>query len=83
MGLITRGALSGAGDTRFPPIAMAVITIGAFYPAAWLLSGWIDPPLTGAWLGVFVYLVIVGSVMWLRFEQGRWRHIRLAAAEKS
>ena len=77
MGLIARGALNGAGDTRYPTVAMLLVTPLIFYPAAWALSLWIEPGVVGAWIGVLIHLVVLGPIMLLRLERGAWRNIRL------
>ena len=46
-------------------------------PTAWLFSGWIEPALLGAWLGVFAYMVVLGFVLVWRFRQGSWRNADL------
>jgi MATE family multidrug resistance protein len=79
-GMIMRGALNGAGDTRFPILALLVASIGVMYPLAWWLSGWVEPGLVGAWLGVCGYMVVLGSTLLLRFERGKWVEIKLETA---
>jgi multidrug resistance protein, MATE family len=76
-GIIFRGALSGASDTRFP---MVITLIGA-----WLVMvggsavlalglGW---GLLGAWGGAFVYVCSMGLIFWLRWRAGKWQHLSL------
>lgn len=77
MGMIARGALSGAGDTRYPTLALVACALAVFYPAAGWLSTVVAPGLLGAWLGALVYLVVLGVAMVARFEAGVWQHIRL------
>jgi multidrug resistance protein, MATE family len=74
-GIIFRGALSGASDTRFP---MIVTMIGAWVVmvgGAMLLTlnfGW---GLIGAWAGAFVYVCAMGVIFWLRWRAGHWQDL--------
>jgi MATE family multidrug resistance protein len=52
LGMILRGALNGAGDTRFPVLAQLFTSTGILLPGGWLLSTLVEPALVGAWLGV-------------------------------
>ena len=54
-----------------------VVSMALGAAAAWLLSGWIEPPLLGAWLGVFGYFVVLGFALVWRFRQGSWRNAGL------
>ena len=74
LGIILRGALSGAGDTRFSLLVLLGVGSTVMLPTAWLLAGWIEPPLLGAWLGVFAHFVVLGLVLYWRFRQGSWRN---------
>ena len=76
-GMIMRGALNGAGDTRFPILVLLVASLGVMYPLAWWFSGLVEPGLVGAWLGVCAYMVVLGSTLLLRFERGKWAGIKL------
>ena len=80
-GMIMRGALNGAGDTRFPILALLAASLGVMYPLAWWLSGTIEPGLVGAWVGVCGYMVVLGSTLLIRFERGRWMAISLETGE--
>ncbi|MCZ6844132.1 MAG: MATE family efflux transporter [SAR324 cluster bacterium] len=77
MGMIMRGALNGAGDTRFPVLATLLCKLGVMFPVAWWLSTSMEQRLLGAWLGASAYLVVLGLTLLLRFERGGWRNIRL------
>ena len=80
-GFITRVALGGAGDTRVPTLALAACALGVMFPAAWVLSRLIDPPLVGAWLGAFAYMAVFALAMQVRFHGGRWMDIRIGEAQ--
>lgn len=77
LGMALRGALNGAGDTRFPLLAMLGLALAIMLPAAWGLARTVQPPLLGAWLGLFAFIAANGLVLWWRFERGGWQRIRL------
>jgi MATE family multidrug resistance protein len=62
--IITRGALNGAGETRF----LLWVMVGAAWlvqlPVAWLLLGPLGAP--GAWLGLLAETLVVGVGLGLR-----------------
>ena len=76
-GIIFRGALSGASDTRFPMIVTMigawVVMVGGAAVLA-LGFGW---GLLGAWGGAFVYVCAMGLIFWLRWRAGHWEHLHL------
>ena len=65
--------MDGAGDTRFPVLVLLVVSSTVLLPTAWLVSVWIEPPLLGAWLGVFAHLVVLGFALSWRFLASGWR----------
>jgi len=69
--------MNGAGDTRFPVLVVLGVGSAVLLPTAWLFSGWIEPPLLGAWLGVFAYMVVLGFALYGRFRQGSRRNAGL------
>ena len=78
LGIITRGALGGAGDTLVPAALLGALALTVLYPAAWVLSRAIEPGVVGAWAGAAVFIAVLGLVLYLRFRQGAWRNIRVA-----
>jgi len=78
MGFITRAALSGAGDTRLPLLVLAVCSLSVLFPGAWFLAQVVSPPLIGAWMGAFAYMLVYATAMQWRFHSGAWARIRLA-----
>lgn len=76
--------LRGAGDTRFPALALLVLAWGVFVPLVHLLAfapgeGWIAaaPGLgwgaPGGWLAAVVYVALLGVTLAWRWRSGRWR----------
>jgi MATE family multidrug resistance protein len=69
-------ALRGAGDTRFvTAVAVALAWPVMVLPtwAAWHF-GW---GLWWAWSFATLYIILLAATFWLRFRQGKWRHMRV------
>lgn len=78
MNIIFRGALNGAGDTRFTFVATTVTAWGIFIPGAYLAAFKLGWGIAGAWIGALAYLVTLGIISALRFRSGRWKSIKLS-----
>jgi MATE family multidrug resistance protein len=81
-------ALRGAGDVRVPAVLFLVLSWGVFVPLAHALSfqpgqGWFNvlPQFgfgaVGGWAALLVYVVLLGSALYLRWRSGRWRRVTL------
>jgi multidrug resistance protein, MATE family len=81
-------SLRGAGDVRVPAWMFLALSWGVFVPLAHSLSfapgqGWVDvlPQFglgaTGGWIAMLVYVVLLGSALYLRWWSGGWRRIRI------
>ncbi len=81
-------SLRGAGDVRLPAVLFFVLSWGVFVPLAHALSfapgqGWVDllPQFgfgaLGGWSALLVYVVLLGSALWLRWRSGKWRQARI------
>lgn len=82
MNIIFRGALNGAGDTRF---TLMVTLLGAWcimIPGTYLAAFVFEWGMAGAWTAVVVYIVVLGVVFGLRFKSGKWNDIRLVRRER-
>jgi MATE family multidrug resistance protein len=80
MNVIFASGLRGAGDTTYPmamSIAMswAVMILPAYAACTWLGAG-----LYTAWAGAAAYVVLLGVVMLRRFQDGRWKSMRVIEA---
>jgi multidrug resistance protein, MATE family len=80
--------LRGAGDARIPALIVLACGTLVFLPLTHYLTfapgqGWFDgaPGLglgaTGGWSAILVYVVLIGTALWLRWRQGAWKLIRL------
>jgi putative MATE family efflux protein len=76
-GIISEGALRGAGDTRWPFLVHSALGWGFFVPLAYLLGFVLGGGLTGAWAGGMIYVIVLSSVLVWRFHSGAWRHIQI------
>jgi len=75
--LILRSALGGAGDTLIPTSFVAICTIVIMFPLTILLSQLITPGIVGAYLAAFFYLLVLASLMFYRYQKGKWATISL------
>ena len=77
VGMVLRGALQGAGDTRVP----AVISVATLWvvrlPLAWLLSISLGFGVAGAWLAMCSTTVLSGVLIACWFKWGTWRTLKV------
>ena len=78
VGVVCTGALRGAGDTVWPGVATLILSWVFIVGGGWTLVV-LAPGLKslGPWIGASAYIILYGVVMFLRWEGGRWRSIRL------
>jgi MATE family multidrug resistance protein len=80
--------LRGAGDATVPAALVLPMSWFIFVPLAHSLTfspgeGWVNflPQLgwgaTGGWLAVVIYIVLLGTTLFLRWRSGRWQTIRI------
>lgn len=69
------GALGGVGDTRFKMWIMIALSILLFAPGEVLILGYWKLPAIYGWAFCTFYIFLFGSVLYLRFRQGKWREI--------
>ena len=80
--------LRGAGDARVPALIVLACGLLLFLPLTHLLTfapgdGWFDNlpgyglGAIGGWSAILVYVVAIGTALWLRWRSGAWRLIRL------
>lgn len=74
--IILSGALKGAGDTRF---VMAYMVLGGWLvlvPVSVLLL-WRGHGIISLWVWLAVYVCVLAVGFWWRWQQGRWKTIRV------
>jgi MATE family multidrug resistance protein len=80
--------LRGAGDARIPALIVLACGTLVFLPLTHYLTfapgqGWFAgaPGLglgaTGGWSAILVYVLLIGTALWLRWKYGAWKRIRL------
>lgn len=69
------GALGGVGDTRFKMWIIIALSVFLFAPGELLILGYWKLPVVYGWLFCTFYIFLFGSVLYLRFRQGKWREI--------
>ncbi|NLH49968.1 MAG: MATE family efflux transporter [Myxococcales bacterium] len=77
LGMTLSGALRGAGDTRFPMLAMLASAAIVFLPGVYLLGVVFQWEIAGAWWAALVHIVTFGLLVAWRFRSGRWRTARV------
>ncbi|MBW2495769.1 MAG: MATE family efflux transporter [Deltaproteobacteria bacterium] len=77
LGIVTDGALRGAGDTRWPFAVRCLFSWLVFLPFAWWLAFPLEQGLTGAWLGGLVYIALLSPTLLWRFRSQAWRRIQI------
>jgi len=77
LNMVLRGALQGAGETRFP----AIVTFATMWlvrlPLAWLLAIHLRMGADGAWWAMSLTCCLSGALMALWFRFGNWRETRV------
>lgn len=76
-GMILTQALFGAGNSRFVMIVELVLHFGCLVPLAWLLGVSLQLGLVGIWSASLVYVVLLTTVMVLKFRSGDWKSIKV------
>src|SRR5262245_3399718 len=87
--IVFTGALRGAGDTRFPILLTWIGFLVIRMPLAYLLTRSVidlgplgtingfNQGLMGAWVAMFVDLLVRGILFFWRFLSGRWKAVRV------
>lgn len=66
------GALRGAGDTRFPLVAVALGFYGCRLGTAWVVASWLHLDLVWVWFAVVGDYLFRAILKAWRFQSGRW-----------
>ncbi len=74
---ILGGSLRGAGDTKFTAFVMLLTTVIIRTSLAYLLVTALGFGITGAWVAVAVDQVIRSLLITWRYNQGKWKSIKL------
>lgn len=77
VGIMSMGALRGAGDTKWIMVVTFFGTYGFSLPVAYVLcypAGW---GAVGAWVGATFYIILLSGVLLHRFHGEKWRDIKI------
>ena len=72
--IVSRAALRGTGDVRFPAVVGIVASWLATPPAMLVLGYWMGMGVVGGWIGLCCELIILAGVLWWRLESNAWHH---------
>jgi MATE family multidrug resistance protein len=84
--IVFRFAVQGAGDTRWPLMALTIASFVVLGAPTLVLSWWVPAatweawglnPLTGCWLAFAAYLWLIAAVMAWRYYRGPWTTMSL------
>ena len=78
--MVFAAALKGAGDTRFV-LGVTAIMSTCLPLGVWASINHFQWGLYGAWSFVTLWVCSLGIIYWLRFLQGRWRHMKVIEPE--
>jgi MATE family multidrug resistance protein len=80
MNVIFASALKGAGDTRFIMLTTMLVTPMPLV-AVWIGIYYFNMGLFGCWVVATAWVSSLGLIYLARFQNGRWRHIRVIESE--
>ena len=80
--LICAGGLKGAGDTRFPMAATVVTSWVVMLVPTWWFCVRGGQGVYVAWAFATLYVVILGTVMFVRYRRGAWQTLRVIDSER-
>lgn len=77
LSVIYSGALKGAGDTRFIGFMTVLYSLFVMAIPIYVAVGILNAGLYTAWSFVTLYVCLAAITFFLRFRNGRWKHIRV------
>ena len=79
--LVCAGGLKGAGDTRFPMTATVLASwVVMLFPTWWFcVRG--GEGVYVAWTFATLYVVVLGTVMFVRYRKGAWQSLRVIESD--
>jgi multidrug resistance protein, MATE family len=75
--VVCAGGLKGAGDTRFPMMATVLISWIAMLLPTWWFCVRGGQGVYVAWVFATLYVVLLGTVMFVRYRKGAWKELRV------
>lgn len=77
VGMILSQALFGAGNTFFVMVVELILHFTCLVPLAWTLGISLGYGLVGIWSAAVTYIVLLATVMTLKFARGDWKTIKI------
>lgn len=77
VGMILSQALFGAGNTLFVMVVELILHFTCLVPLAWVLGITLGYGLVGIWTAAVVYVLLLATVMTVKFARGDWKTIRI------
>jgi multidrug resistance protein, MATE family len=77
VGIISAGCLRGAGDTLWTMLVGIAYVWGMFVPLAYVGAIVLGRGVLGAWMGITVYIIVLGVTFLLRFRSGKWQKMSI------
>lgn len=77
------GGLRGIGDTEFMSKASIVLNFMLFVPLTYLLTFVLDWGSAGAWVSLYIFLMLLGLTMMIRFYRTDWLRVQRKEADLS
>jgi len=75
--LVFTQALYGAGNTLFVMVIEGVLHIVCLVPMSWLAGMVFGLGMWGVWGSLMFYVTALAVIMFAKFRQGTWKHIRI------
>ena len=79
--VVCAGGLKGAGDTRFPMLATVVISWVVMLIPTWFFCVKLGYGVMTAWIFATLYVVVLGTVMFVRYRRGAWKQLRVIESD--
>jgi Na+-driven multidrug efflux pump len=77
IGMVLAQSLFGAGNTRFVMWVELTCHVFCLVPLSYVLGIVLDFGLAGIWSAGAVYMFSVASLMFYKFREGKWKHIKI------
>lgn len=83
MAIVFGSAIRGAGDTRFSLVFTLICGWSLMVVPTFAVWRWYGGSLLASWTACTVYIIVYGVGLLLRFQQGRWKSMRVTEATHS
>ena len=77
LGVVSSGAIRGAGDTRWPMVASLLVIWVGMVPSIYVVGFVYDLGLNAAWVVCTATIIVQGIFYYARFRRGKWKKMRV------